>query len=207
MVVLVDEEVELVRRRGHDAQHRADQRLRVLEVVELLVEVAELRDALAVAHQERPDAGPHGVDEGAPQRLLPPIGGHAGEVQGEDQVAALLRRRVLVDPEAAEERVPAVAPAEVVVVLQHAHQRGLAEAPRAEEDDVPVAGLEDGEERGLVRVEEAVAADPAEVADAVGDLHGAPPRHCGAPRRELPPGREQGETTPARGGLRPAFVP
>src|SRR5262249_10932523 len=85
----------------------------------------------------------------------------------------------------------AVPPAQVVVVLQHAHQRGLAEAPRPQENHVPVAGLQHREERRLVRIEEPLRPDLPEVADAVGDLHAAAGREAttgqASPEGKAPP--------------------
>src|SRR5262249_31347255 len=97
-----------------------------------------------------------------------------GEVEGEHEVAAALGRRVSVHPEPAEELVELVLAGEVVVVLQHAQQGGLAEAPGAKEQGGADRGaLQEREAGRLVDVEEALAPDFFEVGATVRDLHGA----------------------------------
>jgi hypothetical protein len=206
VVVLVDEHVELVPRAAHERHQRGQERLRVHEGAEPRVDPGELGHARAMREEQALHPAPDRLEERAQERVLSAVGGNAREVEGEDQVAVALGGRVLVDPQAPEERVEALALPDVVVVRQHAHQRRLAEAPRTEEDDVLVAGLEHGEEGRLVRVEEAPVADLSEIADAVGDLHGPPRRLRGGPR--LPPGGEDREVGPLAGRRRsPARPP
>ena len=94
-----------------------------------------------------------------------------------------LGRRLAAEVGAGEDGVELVCPAPVVVVLQERQPAGLAEAARADEEDVTLV-LEGAHEAGLVDVQPAVEADAAEVGFTVGDAgpgiaHHARSRHVG----------------------------
>src|SRR5262249_31918634 len=84
-----------------------------------------------------------------------------------------------------EERVELLGPADVVVVLEHAHEERLAHPSRPQEQEAAWAELlQDRQERRLVDVEVALRPELGEVGDAVRDLHAQV-----ASRPTLPPPR------------------
>ena len=108
----------------------------------------------------------------------------SGEVEAQHDIAMALRRRLAAEVGAGEDGVELVLPAPVVVVLQERQPAGLAEAARADEEDVTLV-LEDVHEAGLVDVQPAIEADAAEVGLAVGN---AGPGSVHRVRRHLGPG-------------------
>src|SRR5262249_50209192 len=104
----------------------------------------------------------------------------------QNEVAVALWRRVLVDPETAEESVELIGTPHVIVMLQHAEEQRFAHSSRAQEDEITKAGggaLKNGQEGRLVDVEVPFAANLAEVGQSVRDLHGC--LVVGGPRRAL----------------------
>ncbi len=88
------------------------------------------------------------------------------EVEAQGDVAALFAGRALPDVGSGESGLEVLRPEAVVVVLQQRHPQRLAEAPRADQEDV-VLPLQKPQEARLVDVQPAVAADAPEVGLAV----------------------------------------
>src|SRR5262245_23943875 len=107
------------------------------------------------------------------------------------------------NPQALEERVELLLFADVVVVLEHAQQGGLAEAARAEKDQVKVAGLgalEHREKRRFVGIKEAFRPNLSEIGDAVRNPHVPNPRTSFSIRRSSASLSSPTATTLSRSG-------
>ena len=107
-----------------------------------------------------------------------------GEVEAQDDVAVTLLGGPPADVGTPEHGVELVGPRAVVVVLQHRHPAGLAEAARPDQDGV-VHRLQRVEKPRLVHVEPALHADAPEVGQAVGyaGVAGLVKRHVRSFRR------------------------
>ena len=91
-----------------------------------------------------------------------------GEVEPHHHVAAAVRGRLPADVQAAEHPLEVVRLVAVVVALQHRQPAGLAEAPRADEEDEALL-LQRVQEARLVDVQAAFQADALEVGAPVGN--------------------------------------
>ena len=174
VVVFVDDEIQLVLGAGDDGEHRSKEPGSVVVGVERVFQPREARNTRSVPHEEGAHAVLHRRREAPADVGGVTVGVHGREIEREDEVLAPLGGGVIVNPEAAEELVELGGTMEVVVVLQHAEQRRLAEAAGTQEDQVskPCLGaLELGEKGSLVRVEVATTPDVGEVGGAVGDSH------------------------------------
>ena len=122
------------------------------------------------------------------------------EVEAQDHVAVTVLRGLPADVGAAEHGVELVGPGAVVVVLQHRHPAGLAEAARPDQDGV-IHLLQRVQKPRLVHVEPALHADAPEVGQAVGNagIAGLVKRHVRSFRRRARlPRRVRHHVSPAR---------
>src|SRR5690242_14068921 len=97
--------------------------------------MGERRDAVPVAQEERLHGAPDSREERAAQRAIVTVDADLGEVEHEHEVAAPLGRRMLVYPEAAEERLELLLPRDVVIVLEQADEERLAHPSRPKKQE------------------------------------------------------------------------
>jgi hypothetical protein len=98
---------------------------------------------------------------------------HQGEVPFHDEVAVAARGGGLADAQVSEQLLELLGLGQVVVVLQRGQPQGLAEAARAQQQELPAVFFDGADAVGAVDVEIAFFGDGLEVGETVGKAHGA----------------------------------